>query len=163
MDRAAHVLPVRVANRVIHGEGLIDTNHFHSSLIKCAATSTFSLSTPASLALAQIGHHAGPGVARHCTFISLRWPLNDGQNWRLRGPPLTCAMHWAATPCFIDAENGVYRKADDNSEERGSEADRTNRSADANGTLRMYFPHPRALSPPLGECEWLRYQTKFAQ
>ena len=49
--------------------------------------------------------------------ISLRWPLNDGQS---RSIPWSatdlCDRHWAASPGFIDDENGVYRKADVNSE-----------------------------------------------
>jgi hypothetical protein len=57
--------------------------------------------------------------------------------------------HWAASPCFIDDESGVHRKANDNSKERGYEADRTYRRGDAKERCDV-LPPPQGLQPPIG-------------
>jgi hypothetical protein len=79
-----------VPDRVVGGEGPTDRKDFHSSLIRWAERSTVSLGTRLASRPDRSPTARAPRPSWR-TALKLLWPLNNGENRRLRGPRLSLA------------------------------------------------------------------------
>ena len=92
VNQTASIFPLGVTDRVMRGEGFAGRQErFPPVAHQMRRHVNMFAQNPARLALGEISHDPGPGVAGGCTFLGCRRRSYHAENWCLGGSELAFA------------------------------------------------------------------------